>query len=57
MYRGDPFTVLYVVVNKREIALLRRIIKEIDPTAFITITDVHEALGEGFAENVESLTL
>ena len=57
MYRGDPFTVLYVVVSKKEIALLRRIIKEIDPNAFITITDVHEALGEGFAENAESLTL
>ena len=57
MYRGDSITVLYVVVSKREVSLLRRIIQEIDPNAFITITDIHEALGEGFAENTESLTL
>lgn len=56
MYRGEPITVLYVVVSKKEITLLRRIIKEIDPRAFITITEVHEAFGEGFAENTESLT-
>lgn len=54
MYRGNGMTALYVVVSKKEVAQLRRIIQETDPNAFLTISDVREALGEGFAENTES---
>ena len=39
---------LYCVVSPSEIADLRRLIQDEDPRAFVTIVDVHEALGEGF---------
>lgn len=56
MYRGNAMTALYVVVGKKEVAQLRRIVEEIDTRAFLTVSDVREALGEGFAENTQSLT-
>ena len=41
---------LLVVVGKREVSTLRKIVKGVDPRAFVVITDVHEALGEGFKQ-------
>lgn len=40
--------ILYCVVAKREIIPLKNIVTAIDPHAFVTITHVHEVLGEGF---------
>lgn len=40
--------VLLCVLTKREIPKLRNIVKEIDPKAFIIISDVYEVLGKGF---------
>lgn len=40
--------VLYCVVAKREVITLKNIVNEVDPHAFVTITHVHEVLGEGF---------
>ncbi|EPC85523.1 UPF0750 membrane protein ypjC [Lacticaseibacillus paracasei subsp. paracasei CNCM I-4649] len=34
--------------RQTEIAQTKRLIEAIDPHAFISILDVHEALGEGF---------
>ena len=31
-----------------EAAKLKKIVSEVDPHAFVTVCDVHEALGEGF---------
>lgn len=47
-YARDQKRVVYAVVATTEIAAVKRIIDDIDPKAFITILDVHEALGEGF---------
>ena len=41
---------LLVVVGKREVSTLRKLVKTVDPNAFVIITDVHEALGEGFKQ-------
>ncbi|WP_075982114.1 YitT family protein [Bacillus massilinigeriensis] len=60
MYRGvtvlkgyGSFTkeereVLYCVVAKNEIVRLKNIIHSIDPHAFVSVTIVHDVLGEGF---------
>jgi uncharacterized membrane-anchored protein YitT (DUF2179 family) len=40
--------VLYVVVGKRQILPLKKIVKQLDPYAFVTVNKVHEVLGEGF---------
>ncbi|KRK73380.1 YitT family protein [Lacticaseibacillus nasuensis] len=47
-YAHDPTQVVYAVVSPTEIAAIKRIIESIDATAFVTVIDVHEALGEGF---------
>lgn len=40
--------VLYCVVGKKEILRLKNIITAVDPHAFVTVSMVHDVLGEGF---------
>lgn len=47
-YQQDEKRVIYVVVSPREIAAIKQLIWQEDPNAFISIIEVHEALGEGF---------
>ena len=47
-YTNEDKNVLLVVVSKNEEVHLKKVIKNIDPSAFIIVTDVHEVLGEGF---------
>jgi len=48
MYTQNPYMVLLCVVKKEEIHTVKNIVKRIDPTAFVLLTDVREVLGEGF---------
>ncbi len=48
-YTGKPVGMLMCVISKVEVAKLKKIVNEEDPSAFVTICDVHEALGEGFS--------
>jgi uncharacterized membrane-anchored protein YitT (DUF2179 family) len=43
--------VVYSVVSRQETRKLRMIVKEVDPRAFIIMSDVHDVLGEGFRGN------
>lgn len=47
-YLKEDKDVILVVVSKKEVVTLKHLIKSIDPGAFIIITDVHEAVGNGF---------
>lgn len=49
-YTGEERPVLYCVVTRAEIAQLKAIVHEADPSAFMVIGVAHEALGEGFKE-------
>lgn len=40
--------VLYCVVAKNELVRLKNIIASVDPHAFVSVTTVHDVLGEGF---------
>ncbi len=40
--------VLYCVIAKNEIVTLKNLVMAIDPHAFVTISSVHEVMGEGF---------
>ncbi|KAB2338305.1 YitT family protein [Cytobacillus depressus] len=40
--------VLYCVVGKNEIVRLKNVITSVDPHAFVSVTVVHDVLGEGF---------
>lgn len=48
MYTGENRHLLFVTVYRDEIGLLKQLVHEIDPRAFVVIANVHEALGEGF---------
>ena len=48
MYSGSEKLMLLCVLSPKELPLLVRTIKQIDPTAFIIINDAKEVLGEGF---------
>lgn len=47
-YTDDDRTVLMVVVAQNEITRLKALVRSVDPNAFVTITNAHEVLGEGF---------
>lgn len=47
-YSGKPVGTILCVLSRVEAPRLKKMVAEIDPQAFMTICDVHEALGEGF---------
>ena len=44
--------VILVVVSRREEVVLRKLVNEIDPLAFVIINNAYEVLGEGFTRKV-----
>lgn len=50
-YTKRKMNVLYCVVSRNEVFRLKSLIHELDPDAFVTVNDVHEVFGEGFAKN------
>ena len=50
-YSGKQKNVICCAVHKNEYSKLKRAVKEVDPNAFIIITNAGEVLGDGFHEN------
>lgn len=50
MYTHAQKCVLYCVVSRKEIVQVKEIVNEVDPDAFVIVSDVREVLGEGFLE-------
>ena len=48
MYSGQDKTMLFCVVSKKEIVLLKERVDDIDPKAFVIVSDAREVHGEGF---------
>jgi len=48
LYTGRDRQILLVIVDRDEVGRLKQLVRSADPTAFVVISDVHEALGEGF---------
>jgi uncharacterized membrane-anchored protein YitT (DUF2179 family) len=48
MYNGKERTIIYTVVNRREVAILQEYIHKTDPRAFMTVINANEIIGEGF---------
>jgi len=48
MYTKVSHTMLMCVINRRQIATLRRIMKQIDPDSFAVMSNVSQVLGLGF---------
>lgn len=50
MYSGAEKCMLYCVVSQKEIVAVKEIVAEVDPGAFVIVSDAREVLGEGFLE-------
>lgn len=48
VYSGAQREMIFTVVSRNEISRLKEIVNTVDPTALLIISDVHEAIGEGF---------
>lgn len=51
LYTGLERQTLLCVVSRTEITQLKTLVAEVDPKAFVILSDVREVLGEGFKEN------
>ena len=47
-YSKKDLKIIYCIVGRNEIVKMKEMIHQVDPQAFITITEAHEILGEGF---------
>ncbi len=47
-YTNDSKSILLVVVRRKQEVHLKKLVKKVDPSAFIIVSEVHEVLGEGF---------
>ncbi len=52
-YSGQPKQILLCVVKRQQIVEIKRIVKSIDKSAFVIITDTRDVFGNGFA-NISS---
>ena len=50
-YSGVEKQVLMVAFKRRQIVPLKRVVREIDPAAFLIVCEAHEVMGEGFRSN------
>ncbi|MDD3744474.1 MAG: YitT family protein [Lentimicrobiaceae bacterium] len=56
MFNQSEKTIIFTVLNRRELAILQEYIHEIDDKAFVIVTDANEILGEGFKSLGEKLS-
>lgn len=49
-YKKKDVYILYVVCSSKQLVKIRQIIREIDPDAFVAVSDTSEILGNGFKE-------
>lgn len=50
MYTKETKEVLLCVVNRSQFTRVKEMVKNIDPNAFVMVTEMYEVLGEGFGE-------
>ena len=48
IYHNNDKTIIFTVVNRRELAILQDFVHEIDSEAFLTVINANEVLGRGF---------
>ncbi len=50
MYTDAAREMIFLVVSRKEVRQVQHKIKEIDPRAFVVVTDAYETFGEGFKQ-------
>ncbi|OPL18068.1 MAG: hypothetical protein AVO35_07900 [Candidatus Aegiribacteria sp. MLS_C] len=49
-YTQEEKDVIYVCVHRRQVMLLRKLVRRIDPDAFMVLHDAHDVMGYGFKQ-------
>lgn len=52
-YTDKDSSILYTVLSRKQFIKLKSYIKQVDSRAFITVSEAHEVLGEGFKDIIE----
>ena len=52
-YSGTEMNVILCAIKRRQIADLKKVVREIDPKSFLIIMDAHEVLGDGFRSHLK----
>lgn len=55
-YTGKSFNILFCAMNRRQVALARELIMDIDPKAFVLLTSISDVMGYGFRSRNLDLT-
>jgi uncharacterized membrane-anchored protein YitT (DUF2179 family) len=55
MFAGNARTLIFVVLNRRELAILEEFIQSVDQKAFLTVLNADEILGQGFRSLKEKI--
>ena len=50
MYTERDRDMIFLVVSRKEVHLVQHKIREIDPSAFVVVTDAYDTFGEGFKQ-------
>ncbi len=50
LYTGAEKEMLFLVVSRREVTAVKHKIKEVDPRAFVVVTDAYDTFGEGWKQ-------
>lgn len=54
-YSGQDKTIIYCVVSRLEMAKMKDVIRQIDPTAFMSVVNVHETYGMRQAKRIDKI--
>ena len=57
MYTDQDREMIFVVVSRKEVHLVQNKVREIDPKAFMVVTDAYETFGEGFKQFPDKATI
>ncbi len=49
-FTGQQREVVFCVVNTMEVSRMRELVHQLDPCAFVIVTDAHDVMGEGFGD-------
>ena len=47
-YTGKEMNMLFCAMNRRQVSVMRDLVKRIDPKAIVLLTDVYDVMGYGF---------
>ena len=54
-YSGIDKTVIYCVVSRLEMSKLKEVVRRIDPSAFLSVVDVHEVYGTRMKKRIDKI--